>query len=85
MSTDTQKYDVQPRDTETRHSALEEFARDERRPAVMLLSALIIAAIFFAVGIIFDRWTTNRNMPPGVPHNTVQTPSTFNGPRPAAP
>lgn len=49
------------RDLEARHSALEEFARDERRPAVLLLAALVIAAIFFALGIIFDRWTINRS------------------------
>lgn len=40
-----------------RHSALEEFQRDERRPALMLLSMLVIAAIFFAIGILVGRWT----------------------------
>lgn len=56
-----------------RHSALDEFARDERRPAVLLLAALIIAAIFFALGIIFDRWTLNREMPSAHPLRTTQT------------
>jgi|GEM_PF-2586835 len=39
-----------------RHSAFEEFRRDERRPAVLLLAALVIAAIFFALGIMLGRW-----------------------------
>ena len=40
-----------------RHSALEEFQRDERRPAVLLLAVLLIAAVFFALGIFVGRWT----------------------------
>jgi hypothetical protein len=78
MSTETEKYEIQPGDGETRHSALEEFARDERRPAVLLLGALIIAAIFFALGIIFDRWTINRNIPSNAPLRTTQTSQTIN-------
>ena len=39
-----------------RHSAFEEFRRDERRPAVLLLAALVIAAAFFAFGILLGRW-----------------------------
>jgi len=39
-----------------RHSAFEDFRRDERRPAVLLLSALLLAAAFFALGIMFGRW-----------------------------
>lgn len=54
MATDTQKY-VSER--ETRHSALTEFQRDERRPAVLLLTILIVAALFFARGIMVGRWT----------------------------
>jgi hypothetical protein len=54
MATDTQKY-VPERDS--RHSALAEFQRDERRPAVLLLTILIIAALFFALGIMVGRWT----------------------------
>jgi hypothetical protein len=85
MSTETEKYEVQPsRDSETRHSALEEFARDERRPAVLLLGALIIAVIFFALGIIFDRWTTNRNLPATAPLKTTQTSQTINNTSPDA-
>ena len=56
MSTDTHKYTKRV-EQESRHSAFEEFSRDERRPAVLLLSALIIAAIFFAAGLLFGRWT----------------------------
>jgi hypothetical protein len=59
MSTDTQKYsDEQER--EEHHSALAEFGRDERRPAVLLLGALVIAVIFFALGIMFGRWIGAR-------------------------
>jgi hypothetical protein len=85
MSTGTQKYEAQASDLEARHSALEEFARDERRPAVLLLGALVIAAVFFALGIIFDRWTINRSMPPSQPFNTTQTPRTISDTRPPAP
>lgn len=45
----------------SRHSALEEFSRDERRPAVLLLSSLALAVLFFAFGLLFGRWT---NEPP---------------------
>ena len=41
----------------TRHSALEEFRRDERRPALLLLAVLFVAAAFFALGIMVGRWT----------------------------
>jgi hypothetical protein len=54
MATDTQKYSSE---RETNHSAFAEFQRDERRPAVLLLTILIIAAIFFALGIMVGRWT----------------------------
>ena len=39
-----------------RHSAFAEFQRDERRPAILLLGALVIAALFFALGIMLGRW-----------------------------
>jgi hypothetical protein len=55
MATDTKKY-VSER--EANHSALAEFQRDERRPAVLLLAILIVAAIFFALGIMVGRWTS---------------------------
>ncbi|HEY9403870.1 MAG TPA: hypothetical protein VIQ24_14490 [Pyrinomonadaceae bacterium] len=42
-----------------RHSAFEEFRRDERRPAVLLFAALVIAAIFFALGIMLGRWVAD--------------------------
>lgn len=54
MATDTQNYSSE---RETNHSALAEFQRDERRPAVLLLTILIIAALFFALGIMVGRWT----------------------------
>jgi septal ring-binding cell division protein DamX len=42
----------------TRHSALEELYRDERRPALLLLTGLVIAVLFFALGIMVGRWMT---------------------------
>lgn len=59
MSTDTQKYSDE-HESEVPHSAFEEFTRDERRPAVLLLAGLVIASIFFALGILFGRWTDKR-------------------------
>lgn len=56
MSSETQKYGVEA-ESEPRHSALEEFSRDERRPAVLLLGGLLIAAVFFAIGIMVGRWS----------------------------
>jgi hypothetical protein len=69
MSMDSDKYDEQLE----RHSALEELKRDERRPAVILLSALLLAAIFFALGIMVGRWTTQTR---------TQTPAQTNAPSP---
>lgn len=60
MSTDTEKYSAED-EIEARHSAFEEFNRDERRPALLLLSALAIAALFFALGIMVGRWTIESN------------------------
>ena len=57
MSTETQKF-AAPSESEPRHSALEEFSRDERRPAVLLLAGLAIASVFFAIGILVGRWST---------------------------
>jgi uncharacterized protein YhaN len=56
MATDTPKY-VSAREAEARHSALAEFGRDERRPAVLLLSGLAIAVLFFGLGMLIGRWT----------------------------
>lgn len=47
--------------SEMPHNALSEFGRDERRPAVLLLGALVIAAIFFAIGIMVGRLTGDNN------------------------
>ncbi|HVG34068.1 MAG TPA: SPOR domain-containing protein [Pyrinomonadaceae bacterium] len=75
MATDSDKYDEQL-ERESRHSALEELKRDERRPALILLSALLLAAIFFALGIMVGRWTTQTK---------TQTPATqTNAPPPPA-
>jgi hypothetical protein len=60
MATDTQKYAAE---REPRHSALAEFQRDERRPAVLLLTILIVAALFFALGIMVGRWTAQPKPP----------------------
>jgi SPOR domain len=56
MATDTQKYTAQA-EQEPHHSALAEFSRDERRPAVLLLSALLLSALFFGIGLLVGRWT----------------------------
>ena len=45
------------REHEPKHSALEEFSRDERRPAVILLGLLALGALFFAIGILVGRFT----------------------------
>ena len=74
MSMDSDKYDEQM-ERETRHSALEELKRDERRPALILLSALLLAAIFFAFGIMVGRWTTQSG---------TQSPSRTEAPSPPA-
>ncbi len=41
------------------HSAIDEFTHDERRPAVLLLGALVLAAVFFAFGILVGRLTAS--------------------------
>jgi SPOR domain len=61
MSTETQKF-AAPTESEPRHSALEEFSRDERRPAVLLLAGLAIASVFFAIGILVGRWSTGAGV-----------------------
>lgn len=60
MATDTQKYSAQD-EQEPHHSALAEFTRDERRPAVLLLSALVLSALFFGIGLMVGRWTAEPN------------------------
>ena len=58
---------------EPRHSAFEEFTRDERRPAVLLLGALAVAAIFFAIGIMVGRWSTGAVSNSSAPSTTTTT------------
>jgi hypothetical protein len=85
MSTETDKYENQI-ERETPHSAFAEFSRDERRPAVMLLAALILAAIFFAIGIMFGRWTaephSRPDTTPGVSTQTAPPPPATGAPQP---
>lgn len=59
MATDTQKYPSEI-EREPRHSAIAEFSRDERRPAVLLLSALLLSALFFGIGLMVGRWTATQ-------------------------
>lgn len=75
MSTETEKYETTI-EREARHSAFEEFSRDERRPAVMLLSALLLSAVFFAIGIMVGRWTVEPpTQEPGMASSApMQTP-----------
>ena len=54
-----------PRDEDAiHHSAFEEFRRDERRPAVLLLGALVLAAAFFALGMLLGRWMADTDNAP---------------------
>ena len=78
MATDTQKY-AEQMDYEARHSALAEFGRDERRPAVLLLSALVLSALFFGIGLMVGRWTAE----PPTPAASSRTPSTTLTPAPS--
>jgi septal ring-binding cell division protein DamX len=77
MSTDTHKY-VNQVEQELRHSAFQEFSRDERRPAVLLLSGLVLAVLFFAIGLLFGRWTAEpeTNLSASRPGTTTQAPAT---------
>lgn len=56
-----------------RHSAFEEFRRDERRPAILLLAALVIAAIFFALGIMIGRWMADDRDAPAARRPSTET------------
>ena len=56
-------------EVEIRHSALEEFSRDERRPAVIMLGLLALGAVFFAIGILVGRFTVQDRASLN-PHNT---------------
>jgi hypothetical protein len=74
MSTDSHKY-ISQVEHESRHSAFKEFSRDERRPAVLLLSGLVLAVLFFAIGLLFGRWTAEpeTNLSASNPATTNQT------------
>ncbi len=74
MSTDTEIYTPHAENS-IRHSAFAEFNRDERRPAVLLLAALVVAAVFFAIGIFVGRLTSTQN-PPATPQSKIETPAT---------
>jgi len=84
MSSDQHRTDPHGEHKEAvRHSAFEDFQRDERRPAVLLLSALLIAAAFFALGIMFGRWMAESNASPSRPSNTInQSSAPLSGPSP---
>ncbi|HEY0320926.1 MAG TPA: hypothetical protein VGC66_08240 [Pyrinomonadaceae bacterium] len=71
MATETTKHTAQT-EPEARHSALEELYRDERRPALLLLGGLVIAVLFFALGIMVGRWmnTDNSSRPSATPAST---------------
>ncbi len=74
MSTDTKTY-MPHADNSISHSAFAEFNRDERRPAVLLLGALIIAALFFAIGIFVGRLMSTQNAP-AAPQSQIEMPAT---------
>ena len=77
MLTETEKYAAPP-ESEPRHSALQEFSRDERRPAVLLLGGLAIAATFFAIGMMVGRWSaggSRSTAPPSAVTKSSPAPS----------
>jgi hypothetical protein len=73
MAIDTHKYSDRI-EREARHSALEEFSRDERRPAVLLLSALVLAVLFFAIGLLVGRWTAEPSASLNATASSAATP-----------
>jgi hypothetical protein len=75
MAIDTHKYAGEV-DYESRHSALAEFGRDERKPAVLLLSALVLSALFFGLGLLVGRWTARPNAPTVAPASQPSTQAT---------
>jgi hypothetical protein len=81
MATDTQKYGAQV-EQEPRHSALAEFGRDERRPAVLLLSALALSVLFFGLGLLVGRWTAGPLSTQSVSSGTPFTASPTTAPAP---
>lgn len=83
MATDTQKY-VSTVEQEPRHSALAEFGRDERRPAVLLLSALLLSALFFGIGLLVGRWTATPESTRGVASSAATSPVQTPAPQPQA-
>jgi hypothetical protein len=82
MATETQKYADQMERNEARHSALEEFSRDERRPAVLLLSALVLSVLFFGIGLIVGRWTAEPERQ-ALSSGTTGEPAAASTPQPA--
>ncbi|HWT00151.1 MAG TPA: SPOR domain-containing protein [Pyrinomonadaceae bacterium] len=84
MAIDTHKY-ADRVEYKTRHSALEEFGRDERKPAVLLLSALLLSALFFGLGLLVGRWTAQPNVAAVAPSSSPATQATpAPSPQPAA-
>jgi hypothetical protein len=47
--------------------ALVEATHDSRRHGLLLLLVLVVAVVFFALGIVVGRWTQPRDTPPPVP------------------
>lgn len=80
MAIDTHKYEAQL-EQEPRHSALAEFSRDERKPAVLLLSALLLSALFFGIGLMVGRWTALPDPTQNLASSGATTPASA----PAAP
>ena len=81
MAIDTHKY-VEQVDYESRHSALAEFSRDERKPAVLLLSALVLSALFFGLGLLVGRWTAEPGKAAAAPASSPAAPATATAPAP---
>lgn len=75
MAIDTHKYAGEV-EYKSRHSALEEFGRDERKPAVLLLSALLLSALFFGLGLLVGRWTAGPSAASVAPSSKPSTQAT---------
>lgn len=80
-TTDTHNHGAQA-EREPHHSALEEFSRDERRPAVLLLSALLLSALFFGIGLMVGRWTAEPKTTQSAAATASQPAATVSTPAP---
>src|SRR5687768_14380644 len=82
MAIDTEKYTADS-ERDARHSALLASTRDERRPAVLLLSALLLSALFFGIGLMVGRWTAEPDPGRDIVASTTMGSASTPAPTPA--